>query len=73
MRDAVEKSIGDAVAGNLLAGGDANGRLQVDERTDVLLIVRNVCEACVAEVCNTPNWKRADGTAQAEAARDTDR
>jgi len=73
MRDAVEKSIGDAVAGNLLAGGDANGRLQVDERTDVLLIVRNVCEACVDEICNTPNWKRAVGTAQAEAARETDR
>src|SRR5437870_2803494 len=57
MRDAVEKSIGDAVAGNLLAGGDASGRLQVDERTDVLLIVRNVREACVDEIYNTANEK----------------
>ena len=37
MRDAVEKSIGDAVAGNLLGGGDASGRLRVDEGTDALV------------------------------------
>ena len=40
MRDAVEKSIGDAVAMNLLAGGDASGCLRVDDCTDALLIDR---------------------------------
>ncbi len=47
MRDAVEKSIGDAVAGNLLAGGDANGRLRVDKGTDALVVDRNSGEACL--------------------------
>src|SRR5437867_7966594 len=38
MRDAVEKLIGDAVAIDLLAGGDASGRLRVDESTDALVV-----------------------------------
>ena len=46
-------------AGTLLASGDASGRLQVDERTDVLLIVRNVHESCVDEIYNTANGKSA--------------
>ncbi len=38
MRDAVEKSIGDAVAMNLLAGGNGNGCVRVDGSTDTLFI-----------------------------------
>src|SRR5437773_5645415 len=47
MRDAVEKSIGDAVARNLLAGGDASGRLRVAESTDALVVDCNSSKACL--------------------------
>jgi ATP-dependent Clp protease ATP-binding subunit ClpB len=38
MRDAVEKEVGDALAGHLLAGNNSGGRLQVDESRDRLTI-----------------------------------
>jgi len=40
MRDAVEKSIGDAVANELLRGGDGCGKLTVDESGERLHIMR---------------------------------
>lgn len=40
MRDAVEKSIGDAVANGLLRGGDGCGKLTVDESGERLEILR---------------------------------
>jgi ATP-dependent Clp protease ATP-binding subunit ClpB len=38
MRDAVEKQVGDALAGHLLAGNNSGGRLQVDESRDCLIV-----------------------------------
>jgi ATP-dependent Clp protease ATP-binding subunit ClpB len=38
MRDAVEKQVGDALAGHLLAGKSSGGRLQVDESRDCLIV-----------------------------------
>jgi ATP-dependent Clp protease ATP-binding subunit ClpB len=38
MRDAVEKLVGDALAGHLLAGNNSGGRLQVDESRDCLIV-----------------------------------
>ena len=38
MRDAVEKLVGDALAGHLLAGKNSGGRLQVDESRDCLIV-----------------------------------
>ena len=38
MRDAVEKQVGDALAGHLLAGKNSGGRLQVDESRDCLIV-----------------------------------
>ena len=38
MRDAVEKQVGDALAGHLLAGKNSGGRLQVDESSDCLIV-----------------------------------
>ncbi|MGH7988804.1 MAG: AAA family ATPase [Limisphaerales bacterium] len=38
MRDAAEKLVGDAIAKNLLAGGNSGGRLQVDESRDCLIV-----------------------------------
>ena len=38
MRDAVEKQVGDALAGHLLAGKNSGGRLQVDELRDCLTV-----------------------------------
>ena len=38
MRDAVEKQVGDAVAVHLLAGNNSDGRLQVDESRDCLIV-----------------------------------
>jgi ATP-dependent Clp protease ATP-binding subunit ClpB len=40
MRDAVEKSIGDAVARELLTGGDGCGKLTVDENGERLRVMR---------------------------------
>jgi ATP-dependent Clp protease ATP-binding subunit ClpB len=39
MRDAVEKSIGDAVANELLRGGDGCGKLTVDESGERLCVM----------------------------------
>jgi ATP-dependent Clp protease ATP-binding subunit ClpB len=38
MRDAVEKLVGDALAGHLLAGRNSGGTLQVDESRDCLIV-----------------------------------
>ncbi len=38
MRDAVEKQVGDALAGHLLAGKNSGGKLQVDESRDCLIV-----------------------------------
>jgi ATP-dependent Clp protease ATP-binding subunit ClpB len=38
MRDAVEKLVGDALAGHLLAGKNSGGRLLVDESRDCLIV-----------------------------------
>ncbi|HUZ07654.1 MAG TPA: AAA family ATPase [Candidatus Paceibacterota bacterium] len=38
MRDAVEKLVGDALAGHLLAGKNSGGTLQVDESHDCLIV-----------------------------------
>jgi ATP-dependent Clp protease ATP-binding subunit ClpB len=38
MRDAVEKQVGDALAGHLLAGNNSGGTLQVDESRDCLIV-----------------------------------
>ena len=38
MRDAVEKQVGDALAGHLLAGKNSGGRLQVDDSRDCLIV-----------------------------------
>jgi len=38
MRDAVEKLVGDALAGHLLAGNNSGGTLQVDESRDCLIV-----------------------------------
>jgi hypothetical protein len=39
MRDAVEKSIGDAVANELLRGGDGCGKITVDESGERLCVM----------------------------------
>ena len=65
MRDAVEKAIGDAVANELLTGGDGCGKLSVVESGERLGVTRREMPDAVGRICTklfrqrlnyTPTW-----------------